>query len=113
MIDARRLWLAVLMQACIDLGSANECAVSERPRLRYFAQLWFVSDNYEPGSFRWICDHLDLDTSWLRRRLFAVVDAAPVSRPQFWHGKNAPGAHLPAKELKTASTMAPGLTISP
>jgi len=41
MIDARRLWLAVLEQAVIDLANANEGPVTARPRLRYFTQLWF------------------------------------------------------------------------
>jgi len=63
MIDAQRLWLAVLEQAVIDLTLADNGAVSQRPRLRYFTHLWFTSDNHEPGSFRWICDHLDLDPS--------------------------------------------------
>src|SRR5437870_9273268 len=42
--------------------------------LHYFARLWFESDNRDPGSFEWICDQLDLDSSWLRRRLLEVAD---------------------------------------
>jgi hypothetical protein len=38
--------------------------------LQYFAHLWFESDSSDPGSFEWICDQLDLDASWFRRRLF-------------------------------------------
>src|SRR2546426_10795076 len=110
MIDARRLWLAVLVQAINDLAHTDE-----RQRLRrHFTRLWFISGNYDPGSFHWICDHLDLDPSWLRRRLFAIVDAAPLSKHlhssmvrQFENRKNggSPG--------QTASTIAPGLTIPP
>ena len=44
---------------------------------RYFARLWFLSDNHKPCSFKWICDHLELDAPWLRRRLFEIVDGSP------------------------------------
>ena len=47
----------------------------ERARLKP----WFTSDNRDPGSFKWICDHLELDSSRLRRRIFAIIDA-PVSK---------------------------------
>src|SRR2546427_8430837 len=98
MIDARRLWLAVLVQAINDFAHTDE-----RQRLRrHFTRLWFISGNHDPGSFRWICDHLDLDPSWFRRRLFALVDAAPVSHRPRWYRKKtgSPG--------QTASTVAPG-----
>ena len=44
---------------------------------RYFARLWFLSDNHQPCSFKWVCDHLDLDAPRFRRRIFEVVDGAP------------------------------------
>jgi hypothetical protein len=44
MIDEKLLWTAVLEQAVIDLRGANECEARERPRLRYFAELWINSD---------------------------------------------------------------------
>ena len=53
----------------------------QRPRkphpARYFARLWFLSDNHQPCSFKWVCDHLDLDAASFRRRLFEVVDGSP------------------------------------
>jgi hypothetical protein len=70
MIDVQRLWLAVLMQAINDFTYSYEHA-----RLKP----WFTSDNRDPGSFKWICDHLELDSSRLRRRIFAIIDA-PVSK---------------------------------
>jgi hypothetical protein len=57
---------------------------------RGFDILLSNSDNHEPGSFRWICDNLDLDPSWFRRRLFALVDAALVSRRSPRWYRNAP-----------------------
>jgi hypothetical protein len=84
--DERGLWLAVLERAVIDLVNPDHCERYERPRLRYSAESWFRSNDYQPGTFLWVTDHLDLDASWLRRRLFAMIDASPVStRPQFWH----------------------------
>jgi hypothetical protein len=83
MIDAQRLWLAVLEQGVIDFVSP---AKKRRARVQYFTQLWLTSDDQEPGSFRWICILLTL-----------IRDSAPglhnrpchpvSSRPQFWHGQ--------------------------
>ncbi len=76
MIDERRLWQAVLEQAVIDLRP-DKRTITEQPGLRYCTRLWFSSNNHEPGSFRWICDYLDINPSWFRRQLFAIVDVAP------------------------------------
>jgi hypothetical protein len=64
MIDERSLWTAVLTQAVIGLTNANKHRFEIRT-LQHFARLWFESDDHEPRSFLWICDHLDLDPSWL------------------------------------------------
>ena len=88
MIDARSLWTAVLRQAIFDLtGLRLRMESAYRPgqragkatahRARYFARLWFLSDNHQPCSFKWVCDHLELDAPSFRRRLFEVVDGAP------------------------------------
>ena len=86
MIDARSLWTAVLRQAIFDLtGLRLRMESAYRPgqragkahQARYFARLWFLSDNHQPCSFKWICDHLELDAPSFRRRLFEVVDGAP------------------------------------
>jgi hypothetical protein len=86
MISERRLWVAVLEQAIIDLSGPNGVRGGERRRLRTFSRLWFTSDNDQPGSFLWVCESLQLDPSWVRNQLAAVIKAASVSRrPQFWH----------------------------
>lgn len=61
MKSERELWSAVLGQAIEDLTDSR--AGSEG----YSARLWFESDNHEPGSFLWICDHLELEASSIRR----------------------------------------------
>jgi hypothetical protein len=71
----RGLWIAVLRQAVSDLRYY-------RPSLRHFTRLWFESTSREPGSFEWICDQLELDALWLRRRLLEVSgkDSTRVAR---------------------------------
>ena len=66
MIDERRLWKAVLTQAIHDLNGVDS-------RLRYFTRLWFESNSVETGSFRWICDQLEIDVSWFRRQVLETV----------------------------------------
>jgi len=41
--------------------------------IRHSAEAWFLSDRHTLGSFRWVCDELELDTSWLRRRLLELA----------------------------------------
>jgi hypothetical protein len=67
-----RLWLAVLAQASSDLTGVN--TFGHRGTIRYFARLWVESDNRDAGSFLWICDQLELDSGWLRRRLLEMAD---------------------------------------
>jgi hypothetical protein len=74
MIDERRLWTAVLTQAIRDLiGSDTGTPLYDRSRLRRITRLWFESDNSETGSFRWKCDQLEIDASWLRHGLLESV----------------------------------------
>jgi hypothetical protein len=62
MLEERRLWAAVIIQAIYDLDAAAT-------GVRDFARRWFLSDNYKFGSFRWICDQLDLSASAVRRHI--------------------------------------------
>jgi hypothetical protein len=48
------LWRAVIGQALDDLS---------QPKLHQAAMDWLASTEHGPGSFRWICDHLDLNPS--------------------------------------------------
>jgi hypothetical protein len=79
MLDERRLWTAVLAQAIHDLiGIDTGSQDCKRSRLRRITRLWFESENTEAGSFRWICDQLEIDASWLRHRLLATVDQRAI-----------------------------------
>ena len=48
------LWRAVIDQAIDDLSD---------PNLREAAVEWFTSVSEQPGTFRWVCHHLDLNAS--------------------------------------------------
>jgi hypothetical protein len=71
----RRLWTAVLVQAICDLTGIRFHTTDRyhRATRQHFARLWFESNNRDPGSFHWICDQLELDSPWLRRRLLEMA----------------------------------------
>jgi hypothetical protein len=94
-MNERDLWTAVLVQAICDLTSADGNRY-HRATLRYFARLWFESDNHQPSSFHWICDHIELDASWLRRRIFEMADR-----------KTSVSMHLFTSTLKNEATARP------
>jgi hypothetical protein len=54
------LWVAVIDQAVEDLSHPNLCQAAVQ---------WFYSTARGPGSFRWACDHLDLNASAVRAAL--------------------------------------------
>jgi hypothetical protein len=66
------------MQAIKDVASYDTApARQHRAQVQYFARLWFESSSYDPGSYKWICDCLELNADYFRRRLFAVVLQPP------------------------------------
>ena len=80
-MDERRLWAAVLIQAAKDVaGYALVDNERERTRVQYHARVWFASDNREVGSLLWICDELELEPSWIRRKMFALINSDQVGR---------------------------------
>lgn len=54
-----RLWAGVVSQAIADMDSRY---LSERAA----AKRWVYSGESRPGSFLWVCDHLDLDPNKLQ-----------------------------------------------
>jgi hypothetical protein len=67
MISERHLWAAVLDLAMEDL-------TDRRIRDEVNVRGWFTSNEYVPGSFLWICDHLELDASTIRRRVWKIAE---------------------------------------
>jgi hypothetical protein len=64
------LWRAVIDQAIEDLS---------QPRLHQAAVAWFTSTAHGPGSFRWACDHLDLNPSAVWAALNKANDSGKTS----------------------------------
>jgi hypothetical protein len=62
MSGERHLWSAVLGLAIGDVRGSRAS-----PGALDSTRLWFQSDVYEPGSFLWICDHLNLNATSIRR----------------------------------------------
>ena len=94
--DERGLWAAVLQLATDDLTSADA-------RLCRLARAWFESTKHGPGSFLWICDHLEINPTWLRRQVFETAEqnARRDYGQEYWW---KPGEALPerAPELGAA-----------
>jgi hypothetical protein len=49
--------------------------------VRHSAEAYFLSDRHTLGSLRQVCDQLELDTGWLRRRLLEMAKKAAHPRP--------------------------------
>ena len=39
------------------------------------ARAWFASNHYGIGSYLWVCDLLELEPSWIRRRMIRVLNS--------------------------------------
>ena len=74
---APKLWFAVLAQAFRDYYGDIPSEGPSRYRevqvnyCRRNARAWFLSDDTQMGSFRWIAELFDLDARAVRRRLFS------------------------------------------
>ncbi len=70
----KKLWKQVLHQACKDLYKREErdqIKQNANELHTLSAKNWFSKDdNIEIGSFRWICDFLDLDYKKSRKQIF-------------------------------------------
>lgn len=58
----KRMWAAVIKEAveCLDYGARGEKPLVRR-QAREEARIWFISDEFGPGSFTWICHILGID----------------------------------------------------
>ncbi|MEO5348247.1 MAG: hypothetical protein H7836_01165 [Magnetococcus sp. YQC-3] len=62
------LWASVLQQALNDLAN---------PQYRHEVELWMASNTFEPGSFLFICEALEIDPdqilafAWQSKRMAA------------------------------------------
>jgi hypothetical protein len=78
-MDERGLWAGVLIQAIKDCaGYSLGLNKRERAGVQYHARVWFTSDNRNIGSFLWVCDQLEVEPSWIRRKMFALINSDRV-----------------------------------
>lgn len=68
MSPEHNLWTEVLMQAIYDIVGFK--ASAHRPVDQFEAKNWFLFDGFCPGSFRWVCNVLDLDPVTVRHHVF-------------------------------------------
>lgn len=70
----RKLALGILLQAFRDLVPKN---LKTKPldKWQEDALEWFYSNELSPGSFRWVCQILDLDLSGVRRWIRIYEDS--------------------------------------
>jgi len=62
-----RLWRHVLILAANDF--TGEGYSSQAKWMRESATRWFTSEDKGVGSFQWVCDAVDLNANFLRKRI--------------------------------------------
>ncbi|HXJ35207.1 MAG TPA: hypothetical protein VMS22_14340 [Candidatus Eisenbacteria bacterium] len=81
----RRLMLAVLedaLRSILRIGRGPWAAAHVREEID-----WLVaSGRADPFAFESICDALDIDPGWLRRRVLDAVRSQTTAAPAIWHG---------------------------
>ncbi len=65
----RRMLAKMILVAMQDLGLPGESMGGARAVLRDAARAWFMSTRHceDLGSFEWVCAHLGLEVSWVRK----------------------------------------------
>ncbi len=68
--DIKALWASVMYRAIMDwIGCSDEESRRLREEYAEDAGAWFSSDEFEPGSFLWICQVLGIHHSVVRKQL--------------------------------------------
>ena len=62
----RQLLASILIRTMLDLKGQTVIANWESPATVIQARAWVSCDSNEPFSFKWICEHLDLDPDIIR-----------------------------------------------
>jgi len=78
-----QLWAAVLEKAISDACAQRTAKLNgdklANETIRIDAVRWFECEEFEVGSFSWICEVLDLDPNPLRRQILSLA-ATPTHR---------------------------------
>ena len=62
----RQLLASVLLRTMLDLKEQTVIKNWESSDIVKQARIWVNSESFEPYSFKWICEHLDLDHKIIR-----------------------------------------------
>lgn len=74
-MEERALWIGVLVRALFDLaGIDGVCERAKIALLQSSALAWIESTRSDLGSFRWICNSLNLEPSAVRRAIFKEAE---------------------------------------
>lgn len=68
--DYKLLWATVLLQAYNDINDNNKI-------LSQSTQYWVNNNNTGIGSIIWICEALDLDLSFIRKKMLRNIKKGP------------------------------------
>ena len=77
-LPEKMLCMAVLQRAILDyleLSMSSEQGKNRKEDRVYYrgtAVRWFLDDECDPFSFCWVCEHLDIDTDFIRRFLYVA-----------------------------------------
>ena len=80
---SRKLALAILLQALRDVVSPKPYTWDRGTNWTEDAREWIQSDAATPGSFRWVCQVLEIDYSPLRTWVIRYLGGSGVERSQF------------------------------
>ena len=78
----RNLAIGILLQAFRDIVSPKKASNKEWELWQLDAMEWFASDEFYPGSFRWVCEILQTSTREFRAWLDHYRDSDPDSRKE-------------------------------
>jgi hypothetical protein len=80
---SRKLALAILLQALRDVVSPKPYTWDRSTNWTEDAREWIQSDDATPGSFRWICQVLEMDYTRLRNWVASYLDGNRIEQTQF------------------------------
>jgi hypothetical protein len=89
------LWKSVIARAIADAtGDVLPCNRWERRHIQSRAESWILSTREDPGSFLWVCYHLDIDPKPIRIEVDrkAALPKTPLTLPKE-HNPEKNGLH--------------------
>jgi len=80
---SRKLALAILLQALRDVVNPKPYTWDRGTNWTEDARDWIQSDSMTPGSFRWTCQVLEMDSEQLRSWVMRYLEGSKAEQLQF------------------------------